>query len=142
MILLRDIRRRLLATVWSFGGGLPWRRITIILELQMLTWSLFTYVFPILSRCYLVWGRSWKVVVLPLILLCGLVGEPRFFLCSCTGNRRLMAVLDQSPALVRPTTLPEDATSTVPSIVPLRSGTDFCSVSRSPRTLQLPLSSR
>jgi len=24
-------------------------------------------------RCYLVWGKSWKVVVLPLILLCGFV---------------------------------------------------------------------
>ena len=31
--------------------------------------------FVILPRCYLVWGKSWKVVTLPLILLVGFVGK-------------------------------------------------------------------
>ena len=34
--------------------------------------SLFAVVT--LFRCYLVWGKSWKVVVLPLVLLCGFIG--------------------------------------------------------------------
>lgn len=82
------------------------------------------------------------MIVLPLILLYGFVGEPRFFLCSRARNRRLTAILDQPPALVRPTTLPEDTIFIVLSIIPLRFGTVFCSVSPSLRTLQLPLSSR
>ena len=79
------------------------------------------------------------MVVLPLILLFGFVGRPRFFLCSDPGNGRLTAVLGQFVVLARPTTLPKDTTSTAPSITHSQFGTALCSVSRLLRILLPPL---